>query len=260
MFDILGFKALREKLGTEGLHKKFVRGIAPAISHSAAGRGKSVKMGDRQVYVPDFSRASVKFRAFSDTVIFFTEDDSFESFREIINSAFMLLQFGFGGMKFPYRGAIGWGDLINDSNEILLGSAIEDAYRGESSQAWAGAMLTQACRDFVDRRGYIDLYRKTHRIIATICDDDRRRKDAILNSMRLVSYEVPIQKCIKGEPLSYTVSQTYAIDWTIRMYKDASMKSFDSPHDEHSETIVKNTVAFEDWARKNNRISNQSGS
>ena len=83
--------------------------------------------------------------AMTSTVIFFTADDSFAAFLSIVHSAFTLLQFGFAGGKAPFRGAIGWGDLIDDPNGILIGSAIEDAYIGESTQAWAGAMLTESC-------------------------------------------------------------------------------------------------------------------
>jgi hypothetical protein len=140
MFDIIGFKALRDRLGTASLYQRYVRGISPMITHAAAGSGKIAEVNGEKMYVPNFTPLSPGFRVFSDTVIFSTSDDSFLSFLSIIHSSFVLLQSGFNGGKAPYRGAIGWGDLINDTSGILIGSAIEDAYVGESSQAWAGCM------------------------------------------------------------------------------------------------------------------------
>ena len=253
MFDIIGFKALREKKGTAGLYQQFTRGILPLFQHAAAGRGKTANINGTQLYVPDFSEASVKFRAISDSVIFFTKDDSFDSFLSIVNSAFMLLQSGFCGGKAPYRGAIGWGDLIDDPNGILIGSAIEDAYAGESSQAWAGAMLTQSCRDFVTNKSYIENYKAIHLQIAAELADDIQKRNAIENARRLVEYSVPTQVNPKDGPATYNKLPTYAIDWTIRMYEGASEKSFDPSTSAHAKMIAENTFIFEQWARKNNR-------
>jgi hypothetical protein len=253
MFDIIGFKALREKNGTAGLYQQFTRGIIPAIQHSAAGRGKTENVNGVPVYVPDFSEGSVKFRAISDSVIFYTTDDSFDSFFKIVNSAFMLLQFGFNGGKAPYRGAIGWGDLIDDPNGILLGSAIEDAYAGESTQAWAGAMLTPACLGFASSKNYIDDYKTIHLKIAENLGDDVQKRNAIKNARKLVAYDVPTQFNPKDGPVEYGVLSTFAIDWTIRMYDGASKKSFDSSSNAHAKKIADNTVSFEQWARKSNQ-------
>lgn len=250
MFDIIGFKALRAAKGTAGLHQMFKRGILPSILHAAAGQGTVVTVADRQLYVPQFSPASVSFRVISDSVIFFTRDDSFSSFLSIVNSASMLLQLGFSGSKAPYRGAIGHGDLIDDPDGIFLGSAIEDAYIGESSQAWAGAMLTEACRDYTDRHSFIQRYAEFHQMAAdTFVDDDNARRNASLNARRLVEYSVPIQCNPKDGPATYGRLRTYAIDWTIHTYKGAARMSFEPSGSTHAQTIAANTVAFEEWAR-----------
>lgn len=253
MFDIIGFKALRDKKGTAGLHQQFQRGILPAIQHSAAGRGKTEYVNGVQMYVPDFSQDSIKYRAISDSVIFFTKDDSFDSFFKIVNSAFTLLQFGFNGGKAPYRGAIGWGDLIDDPHGILLGSAIEDAYIGESSQAWAGAMLTQTCCAFTTNNNYFERYRSLHLHIFNMLTDETQKANAVQNAKRLVAYSVPVQCNPKDGPARYGEIQTYAVDWTIRMYEGAAEKSFDPSDSGHANIIATNTIAFEQWTRKNNR-------
>lgn len=253
MFDIIGFKALREKKGTAGLHRQFVRGIIPAIQHSAAGKGKTETIAGQQVYVPDFSDSRVRYLAVSDSVLFFTPDDAFESFVSIISSAFMLLQFGFNGSRAPYRGAIGWGDLIADPQGVLIGSAIEDAYKGESSQAWAGAMVTQECRAFAENNNYIQRYVETHHKAAEHVADPRQVRMALENAKRLAMYPVPIQHNPKDASATYSTLETYAIDWTIRMYEGAAAKSFDPSEIQHSVAIADNTRSFEQWARSNNR-------
>jgi hypothetical protein len=248
MFDVIGFKALRALLGTSGLHQKYRRGILPAIAHSAAGKGKDAVVDGQQMYVPDLSGTTLKYLAISDSVLFLTPDDSFASFFQLVNSAFMLLQFGFGG-KAPFRGAIGWGDLIDDPSGILLGSAIEDAYAGESQQAWAGAMLTSASRDVAISRGYIERFVTIHAQAAADATDERTRENAQLNSKRLVRYPVPTQVNPKDGSVQYGELDTYAINWTIRMYVGASQASFDEATSQHAATIAVNTRNFEDWAR-----------
>lgn len=249
MFDVIGFKALRALKGTAGLHQQYMRGILPAIEHSAAGQGRSRIVDGQSMYVPDFSRATLKYRAISDSVLFFAPDDSFASFVEIVNSAFSLLQFGFSGGKAPFRGAIGYGDLIDDGRGIMLGSAIEDAYSGESQQAWAGAMLTSASRDIATERGYIDQYVAVHLQASEKAVDERTKENAELNSRRLVRYAVPTQVNPKNGPVQYSHLDTFAIDWTIRMYNGASRASFNKTENEHAAAIAANTCRFEDWAR-----------
>ena len=38
---------------------------------------------------------------------------------------------GFVGSKTPFRGAIGYGDLIFDGQYIIVGEALEDTYKWE---------------------------------------------------------------------------------------------------------------------------------
>ena len=252
IFDILGFKALRATKSTAGLHQLYIRGILPAIQHAAAGKSKSAVVDGQRVLVPDFTAASLNYRVFSDTVVYFSANDSFDSFFKIVNSASSLLQHGFGARS-PFRGAIGWGDLINDPRGILLGGGIEDAYIGESSQAWAGAMLTTLCGEFAERHGYLNRYTSLHLEAAAQAQDEIKRRNATENARRLVPYNVPIQKNPKDGPAVYEVQQAYAIDWTIRMYEGASSKSFAPSDSSHAQTLAANTQAFESWARRHNR-------
>jgi hypothetical protein len=249
MFDVIGFKALRAQLGTSGLHQRYMRRILPSIEHSTAGRGKTETINGQSLYVPDFTGTTLKYRAISDSVWLLAPDDSFDSFYQLINSSFMLLQFGFSGGRAPFRGAIGWGDLIDNPQGILLGSAIEDSYAGESQQAWAGAMLTASARDVAESRGYIKRFEEIYLEAAAVVNDEISKKDALLNSRRLVLYPVPTQVNPKDGPAQYGTLETYAIDWTVRMYEGASQKSFEESASGHANTIAANTLSFERWAR-----------
>lgn len=253
LFDIIGFRALRERIGTKELYRLFLGMIAPGIAHSAAGRSKSATVGGKSVIVPAISEVSVQYRLISDTVIFFTRDDGFQSFLNIVSSSFMLLSFGFGIGPAPYRGAIGWGDLMANQ-DVLVGTAVEDAYGGQCSQAWAGAMLTKACSDFATRQGYCDLLRKSYLAMSDVQPDEQQKRALRDQSLVLAEYDVPMQANPKEGPVRYSTFRTYAIDWTIRAYEGATLKAFGSPSNAHARAIAANTVSFEKWARMHNRI------
>jgi hypothetical protein len=238
MFDIIGFKALRARKGTQGLHQLYVRFIDAAIQHSAAGSGKVETINGKQKYVPNRSLISCDYVAISDTVVFHTADDSFISFLSIVNSSYELLKCGFSGAKIPFRGAVGWGDIIhNQSGGVLIGSAIEDAYAGECSQVWSGCMLTEQCMEFVQQKNYIDAFHSLPHEIA----------------QRLVNYEcVPTQVNPKDGPIRYSIRESHVINWTLGMYEGAAEKAFHISSDSHAQKIAKHTKDFENWARRNN--------
>jgi len=254
MFDIIGFKSLRNKLGTGGLFQKYQRGIQPMIEHSAAGKGKTVIANGKNIYVPDFSEISVQYKIISDSVIFYTKDDSFSSFVSIINSSHKLLQSGFSGGKAPYRGAISHGDLIDDPAGIYIGSAVEDAYIGESSQVWSGCMLTNTCKQHAESSGYINDYKGIFIAGASGVSEESEKNKILLASNRIVKYNVPLQENPKDGSIRYYNEEQYVLDWTTTMYEGASEKSFEDSACNHARLIKQHTIDFETWARANNRI------
>lgn len=253
VFDVLGFKALRRTLGTAGLYQLYKRGLLPAIQHSAAGRRKMAEVDDTKGFVPDFHAGSLGYRVFSDTVVFYTRDDSFNSFVTIVSSSCMLVQFGFGTRKAPFRGAIAHGDLIDDSQFIIVGTAVEQAYAAEQAQVWAGCILSESCRAFAEARDYISNFRRTHEELANTIVDATQRQSVAENSWRLVKYPVPLQVTSKSEATRYVDQEAYAIDWTIQMFEGAATATFNPSTDSHATRIAENTIAFEQWARANNK-------
>lgn len=247
-FDVLGFKVLRDNRTTEGLYQLYQRHLLPAMQHAAAGQGKTVD----NKYVPDFNQNSLNYRIFSDTVILFTLDNSFGSFLNVINSAHKLLSMGFVGSKTPFRGAIGYGDLIYDGQGIFVGEALEDAYKWESKQVWSGCLLTDNCESFITQKDYLKRFTAAHE--QALSEKPEHEKNIRLNSKIITNYDVPLYENRKTDKVRYYSENKFVLDWTVRMYENASSKSF-LPHNniEHVKLIIQNTVNFEMWARKKNR-------
>lgn len=247
-FDVLGFKALRKTKNTDGLYQLYKRHLLPSMQHAAAEKGKTTEEG----FVPDFNSNSINFRIFSDTVILFTKYDSFDSFFYIINSAHQLLTMGFVGSRTPFRGAIGYGDLIVDNNGIIVGEALEDAYKWESKQAWAGCLITDACENFITEKKYLTQLDQVYE--SALTSNPSKTKDIKLNSKRITEYDVPLYKNPKQGCIKYYKERKLVLDWTVRMYENASDKSFlPYGNNEHAKFIADNTKDFESWARKKNR-------
>jgi hypothetical protein len=253
MFDFLGFKNQRKERGTEDIYQLYKRGLLPQIQHAAALKAKTIKRGDSNVYAPDFGPQSIDYRIVSDSIILFAKGDGFEQFLKIIAASHNLLCSGFAGHKAPLRGAIGYGDFICDPNSIWLGSAIEDAYIGESKQVWSGCSLTKSCETFVKEKGYIQQHINLLDVAASQEQDSIKRKNIEKAKKRLVEYEIPEQRNPKTGPVEYTQRLGYALDWTLNVYEGAGEKGFAASKSNHAKTIIENTKQFESWARSNNR-------
>lgn len=78
----------------------------------------------------------------SDTFLFFTHDDSKDSFT-CIASTTECFCWSVMPKSWPLRGAIGFGQLYADkSNNVFLGSGLIDAYQYAEKQNWIGVIVT----------------------------------------------------------------------------------------------------------------------
>ncbi len=78
----------------------------------------------------------------SDTFLFFTHDDSEDSFGCIATTT-KCFCWRVMGKSWPLRGAIGFGQFYADeSNHIFLGSGLIDAYKYAEKQNWIGIIVT----------------------------------------------------------------------------------------------------------------------
>ncbi|MBF0476851.1 MAG: hypothetical protein HQK59_13685, partial [Deltaproteobacteria bacterium] len=251
MFDYLGFKAQLEKKGTTGLYQLYNNGLYPIILESAALKTKTVQVEGKGYLVPVFGPHSVEYRIFSDTVLFLAIGHSFEDFFRIVSASHSFLCSGFG-MTMPLRGAIGYGDIVWDNKSILVGRAIVDAYLGEAAQVWSGCALTPVCQEFAEEKGYIDLYQKVLERAAEQEKDEAAKDNYRSAKRRIVRYEIPVKGNPKETPVVSPTRTGYALDWTLNC--DCACESaFGETSDPHAQTIIKNTMEFEKWARSKNR-------
>jgi hypothetical protein len=205
--------------------------------------------------VPDPSTQRVDYQIFSDTIIFFTKDDSLKSFFDIIGTAKGLLTFNFAGMiPAPYRGAIGYGDILT-SLQSLIGTSIIDAYYGEQKQVWSGCMFTKKCETFCNSQNYFEILSKTF---------EQRSKDAVdtreKNIMKelesiVIQYEVPLQKK-SGLNIEYYNEKHYVINWTHWVGEGRHIEqSFQESNILHHKKIKDNTIQFSKYAREKYKLN-----
>ena len=239
-FDVLGFKALRANKGTAGVAQLYERSLLAMVQHAAAGSSVLERRGDHDVLVPQSTELSIDYRVISDSVVFMAKDDSFASFFSIVYASCRLLEAGFGNGQTPFRGAIGHGDLYSNG-EITVGSAIEDAYLGETSQLWAGVMFTPSATKQAEVAGHFKEWTRIHEKVAQDLDDDKA-VNARKNLQQIIKYDVPLKP--QGETYN-----AYVLDWTLRVFSSASEKALPISTDERSQIIRQNTISFERWAR-----------
>jgi hypothetical protein len=207
------------------------------------------------VSIPDPKSQRVYFTFFSDTIVYYSKDDSFESFFSIILTSLQLLVSGFGGLKAPYRGAIGHGDIIADSMGILLGTSVIDAYKGEQSQVWAGCILTDACESFCNEKKYFDQFNNFLEIALQSETNETKRIKIKKTQKVLIKYNVQKQRKTNDKPIEYYKKEHIVLDWTHNTYVGAAEKSFNPSGIHHQEMIRKNTIEFETWVRQNNSVT-----
>lgn len=226
VFDVLGFKNLRRKRGTDGLHRLYERFLGPAIEHAAALESESVDTTEGARYIPKKNASSLDFNAVSDTVFIFATGATASGFASVVLAAHKLTSMGFAGHRAPLRGAIGFGDLVRDS-KIFLGSAIEDGYWHQAHQAWSGCCLSKSCEAIARARGYLDGF----------------------SSNILVEYDIPYYDNPHSGPGNYYSRRGVALNWASNLYDGASEKGMEPSEDPHARRIFENTAKFEGWVR-----------
>ena len=95
------------------------------------------------------SNVKCKFIFFSDSFIFYTDDDSHDAFSciEVTSSLFFRAMF-LGKEKIPMRGCLNVGRFCADEdNRIFFGPALIEAYDCAEGQNWIGFVLSEKTRE-----------------------------------------------------------------------------------------------------------------
>lgn len=147
-FDYLGFQDFIERNEAD-YQKKIVNNIFRDIE-GALGQGKVVE--NEHGYIADLSQVKINCINFSDTVIFWTDEDGVDDLRNLLNVA---LKFNWTCIDyfFPVRGCIVCDEIIHfkydHTNEnggkygvnTIIGKGLVKAYQKAENQNWAGTVI-----------------------------------------------------------------------------------------------------------------------
>lgn len=160
-FDYLGFKQFIDNNDLDYQHKIVTNNFRDI--ESALGQGK-FKKAPHEV-IADLSNSKINCINFSDTVVFWTNDDSEGSLIEILEVAH---KFNWQAIDFffPARGSVVYGEIVyvdfKQKNEAgglyninsVFGKGLVKAHEKAEKQHWAGTVLDDTFIEELARRGY----------------------------------------------------------------------------------------------------------
>lgn len=175
-FDYLGFRKFIER-NEPDYQKKIIEDNFLIIENSL-GKGKLTEMPEG--YVTDLSNMRINCVNFSDTVIFWSKEETIEVLKEILEVS-VVFNWSCILFTFPIRGAIIQGDIldygITYKNEIggiysvnsLFGRGIIQAYDKVEQQNWAGTVIDQSIENFIcinklDADTFLGQYAKKYQV------------------------------------------------------------------------------------------------
>jgi hypothetical protein len=148
-FDLLGYKQFIVNNSLDYVKKRMLQVFRDI--ELAKGQGKTTLSTDGRV-IADISTSKLHSANFSDTIVFWSQDDSLESLNEILEVAFT---YNWQGVTFffPLRGVLLYDEIesmeYRNKNDIggsyristLFGKGIVHAYQISESLNWAGSVI-----------------------------------------------------------------------------------------------------------------------
>lgn len=160
-FDYLGFKDFIMRNGQR--EQVRIMGNNLRDIENALALGKIVRQPDGGV-IADLSQSTLKCVNFSDTVVIYSNDDSLQSLKEILDvSLFYCSHCNL--MFFPVRGCVYYGEFtswnFNQPNQrngayhvnSVFGNGLINAYLKAESQAWAGGVVDNTICEYLSNQG-----------------------------------------------------------------------------------------------------------
>lgn len=175
-FDYLGFKDFIERNDTE-YHDKIIKNIFRDIEN-AMGKGKTQETS--YGVIADLSQLSINCINFSDTVIFWTDEDDINKTKDLLDIAFrfnwMCIDF-----FFPVRGCIVFDDILLYKHDYassrggtyvinsIFGKGLVKAHLKAEDQNWAGTVIDVSVIDFLEANGinayeFLQPYAKQYKV------------------------------------------------------------------------------------------------
>jgi hypothetical protein len=165
-FDLLGYKKFIENNTEEQLDYRtnhFGRNIEMALSLDHP----TIPSKRPGVVISDISHSTLNCLTFSDTVIFWTNSNTFQDFEEVLKVAYKYNHFNVNH-DFPSRGCIVYGDIwykpFDAENlrggkymlNMIYGRALIEAHSKAEAMSWAGCVLDTSAIEYAKTLGNID--------------------------------------------------------------------------------------------------------
>lgn len=204
MFDILGFASLIKEENLDDILGYITNGFPMVSESNALGTKEVSKCYDETGNVignlidQDRDNLVINYRYYFDTLIYFTEDTSEESFYKmmIISAKVLAQMYFFVGL--PMRGGISCGELYVDDKNIF-GKSLVDAHEYEKRQQWAGVMISDI---LIEKYKDSDIFQ----------DMERDRL--------LLKYDIPLK--------NNTIKSGYTLNWMQYNGGKWDMKDFEN--------------------------------
>lgn len=174
-FDILGFTALIETRSWENVFTPYSKVVEVA----------------RHVIARENRAKIVTQVCFSDTILCYTRDDSFESFYSINDASKKLID-SYISDRMPVRGAMACEEFyVDENNGLHFGKALIESYKYTKNQDWIGFILTpsavnqlRCCKwDVPTSKGYVD-----HYAYWDVPHHNKTKKESNLFDAKLLAY------------------------------------------------------------------------
>lgn len=191
--DILGFKQF-----IQNNSKEYVKRNMHNLNREVERAGTNVLREARPgLAVPDLEHARVNCLQVSDSVMFWTKDDSEDSFRALFKTVYKFLAETLL-TTFPFRGCITHGDIefqpfsINTANGLtynnasLYGEALISAYESAENQDWAGSFVHQRAVEVVGPEVIDKLIQSGHLIQYPVpLKDDTEKEEFVITPVQM---------------------------------------------------------------------------
>jgi hypothetical protein len=249
-FDILGFSDLVMKNNHQELLKIYeIFNLSIQQSHCQIFKPKE---DDNSVIIPDFSTTQTNSICISDSVLVWTNDDSFKSYYFILQFCNTFLWHSFiNGL--PVRGAVTVGELTRffdkheqSATEIIrstfVGLTVVESYKLANLQNWTGVIITNECYEHKEATLRKEIERNETKMDLghSICIDKTKAN----HRNDVIKYQAPL----KSGPLR----EVYVSNWTKQLHgklMESEIRERFHMHKKDSnkwevENIIRNSIKF----------------
>ncbi len=233
LIDILGFKKIVRTSELSGLANKLEHVLVPCVQMAVTHAEKIVT--DSVVRVDMTKRKSDYFQ-FSDTVLLYSLDSSFNSCLSLVVSAWHLVRSLFA-IRFPCRGAVVFGPLAVDAEKALfVGQSVIDAYEIAEAQDWGGAVICPCVEA---------AFPKLRRLAA---------REGTIPNLLVYPYRAPFKGDAK---LPFRRDrQLLCLNWRYNLIvKNGTKSLFRDPENEGERAKIRNTLRFCKLLREQGKVS-----